>query len=163
MALAPEFVRPQDGAHKPDGELAAAKRWLAANDADYGQLRTTVLGDDRYCHAPCCRPLRSFGLGFVLVCKPASHATVYEWVADVERRGAVHTVVHRRWTGKRHETDTYRYTSAIPLCDADEALAVNWCELTTTDTHGKILYRNAFATTCALTANTVVAVVAAAG
>ena len=50
---------------------------------------------------------------------------------------------------------------AIPLCDADGALAVNWCELTTTDATSKTLYRNAFATTLALTAETVVEVVAA--
>jgi hypothetical protein len=86
---------------------------------------------------------------------------VYDWVAHLERSGAVHTVVHTRWTGKRHETDTYRFAQAVPLCDADGALEVNWCALTTTDAHGKILYRNAFTTTFALTADTVVEVVAA--
>ena len=96
IALVPEFIRPQDGAQKPDGELTAAKRWLAAHGAHYRRLNTTVLGDDLYCHEPFCRALQSLGLGFILVCKPASHATVYEWVADLERRGAVHTLTRTR-------------------------------------------------------------------
>lgn len=53
---------------------------------------------------------------------------------------------HKRWTGKRHETDTYRYVSAVPLRDADDALLVNWCEITTHTADGKVLYQNAFAT-----------------
>ena len=161
IALAPAFGRPQDGAETQDCEINAAKRWLARHGAHLSHLKTTVLGDDLYCHEPFCRTLQSLGLGFILVCKPTSHATVYDWVAHLERSGAVHTVVHTRWTGKRHEIDTYRFAQAIPLCDADGALEVNWCALTTTDPHGKILYRNAFATTFALTAETVVEVVAA--
>ena len=68
----------------------------------------------------------------------------------LERNGAVGTVVRTRWTGKRRETDTYRYAHSIPLRDADDALEVNWCELVTTDGSGKVLYRNAFATSLAL-------------
>jgi hypothetical protein len=161
VALAPEFVQPQDGAEKQDCELSAAKRWLARHGAHLSHLKTTVLGDDLYCHEPFCRLLLSLGLGFILVCKPTSHATVYDWVAYLERSGAVRRVVRTRWTGKRHETDTYRFAQAIPLCDADGALEVNWCELTTTDAHGKILYRNAFATTFVLTAENVAEVAAA--
>ena len=44
----------------------------------------------------------------------------------------------------------YRHARSIPLRDADDALEVNWCELTTTDDGGKVLYRNAFATRLAL-------------
>ena len=35
---------------------------------------------------------------------------------------------------------------SIPLRDGDDALLVNWCELTTTDESGQVLYHNAFAT-----------------
>ena len=96
IALVPEFIWPQDGAQKQDGELTAAKRWLAAHGTHYSRLNTIVLGDGLYCHEPLCRALPSRGLGFILVCKPASHATVYEWVADLERRGAVHTLTRTR-------------------------------------------------------------------
>jgi len=53
-------------------------------------------------------------------------------VGFLDRGGAVRTVVRRRWTGQRREIDTYRYAESIPLRDADDALLVNWCELTTT-------------------------------
>jgi hypothetical protein len=76
IPLAPEFIRPQDGAEKQDCELNAAKRWLARWGADYGRLGVTLLGDDRYCHEPFCRDLLQQRIGFILVCQPDSHATV---------------------------------------------------------------------------------------
>ena len=38
IPLAPEFVRPQDGAQQQDGELNAAKRWLAESGDRYSPL-----------------------------------------------------------------------------------------------------------------------------
>jgi hypothetical protein len=150
IPLAPEFVRPQDGHEKQDCEINASLRWLESRGSQYAALGTTVLGDDLYCHEPFCRALLAKGLEFILVCKPDSHKTLYEWVDDLERNGVVKTVVRTRWTGKRHETDTYRYVSAVPLRDADDALSVNWCEITTRTADGKVLYRNAFATSLAV-------------
>lgn len=49
----------------------------------------------------------------------------------------------------------------VPLRAGDEALTVQWCELTTTTTAGHVLYRNAFATSHPITEATVVEVVAA--
>lgn len=161
IALAPEFTAPQDGAAKQDCELAAAKRWLAAHGAEFARLKTTVLGDDRYCHEPFCRLLLDEGLGFILVCKPSSHPIVYEWLEHLARNGAVGTAVRTRWTGKRRETDTSRYAFSIPLRDADDALMVSWCEIVTTDGGGNVLYRNAFATSLALDGGNVADVVEA--
>jgi hypothetical protein len=79
----------------------------------------------------------------------------------LQRSGAVRTVVRRRWTGQRREIDTYRYAASIPLRDGDDALWVNWCELTTTDESGKVLYHNTFATSLPLDDQTVVKVVEA--
>ena len=161
IPLAPEFVCPQDGVEKQDCELNAAKRWLAAWGDDYRPLGVTLLGDDLYCHEPFCRDVVNRGFDFILVCKPASHALVAEWLAFLERGGAVTTVVRRRWTGQRREIDTYRYAEAIPLRDGEDALLVNWCELTTTDESGRVLYHNSFATSLALDDRQVPAVVAA--
>lgn len=161
IALAPEFITPQDGAAKQDCERVAAQRWLAVHGAEWARLKTTVLGDDLYCHEPFCRELLALGLGFILVCKPASHPIVYEWLEHLERNGAVGTVVRTRWTGQRRETDTYRYAESVPLRDADDALMVNWCELVTTDDRGNVRYRNAFATRLTVNAGNVTAVVAA--
>src|SRR5512144_834859 len=101
IPLAPAFVRPQDGAEKQDCELNAAKRWLADCGGAYSPLGVTLLGDDLYCHEPFCRDAVNRGFGFILVCKPDSHATVYEWVDFLQRSSAVRTVVRRRWTGQR--------------------------------------------------------------
>jgi hypothetical protein len=160
IPLAPEFIRPQDGHEKQDCEINASLRWLESQGSRYAALGTTVLGDDLYCHEPFCRALLSKGLEFILVCKTDSHKTLYEWVDDLERNGIVKSVVHTRWTGKRHETDTYRYVSAVPLRDADDALTVNWCEITTRTADGKVLYRNAFATSLTVDDTNVAEVVA---
>ncbi|MFZ2168791.1 MAG: ISNCY family transposase, partial [Methylococcaceae bacterium] len=160
IPLAPEFIRPQDGHEKQDCAINASLRWLESQGSRYAALGTTVLGDDLYCHEPFCRALLTKGLEFILVCKADSHKTLYEWVDDLERNGIVKSVVHTRWTGKRHETDTYRYVSAVPLRDADEALTVNWCEITTRTADGKVLYRNAFATSLTVNDANVAEVVA---
>jgi len=46
------------------------------------------------------------------------------------------------------------------LRDSDDALLVNWCEITTRTEEGKILYRNAFATSLAIDDVNVATVVA---
>ncbi len=161
IPLAPEFVRPQDGAAKQDCELNAAKRWLADWGSDYSALAVTLLGDDLYCHEPFCRDALNRGFDFILVCKPDSHTIVYEWLEFLHRGGAVNPVVRRRWTGQRREIDTYRYAKSIPLRDGNDALLVNWCELTTTDERGQVLYHNAFATSLSLDDHRVLEVVAA--
>jgi len=161
IALAPEFVTPQDGGDKQDCEINAAKRWLAAHGKEFAGRGTTALGDDLYCHEPFCRLLLAEGFGFILVCKRGSHATLYERLAHLERNGAIHSVSSTRWTGKRRETDTYRYAQSLPLRDVDDALTVSWCEITTTDENGKVLYRNAFATGLVLDAGNVAKVVEA--
>jgi hypothetical protein len=161
IPLAPELVRPQDGAEKQDGELNAAKRWLADWGDDYSPLGVTVLGDDLYCHEPFCRAVLKWGMDFILVCQPASPPIVYEWLDFLDRGEVVRTVVRRRWTGQRREIDTYCYAESIPLREADDALLVNWCELTTTDEYRNVLYHNAFATSLALNDRNVPEVVAA--
>jgi hypothetical protein len=161
IPLAPEFVRPQDGAEKQDCELNAAKRWLDGHGAVLTQRGATVLGDDLYCHEPFCRELHSRGLGFILVCKPDSHPITYEWLEDLHRNGAISTLIRTRWTGRHRETDTYRYAASVPLRDADDALMVNWCELVTTDEQGQVLYHNTFATLWAIDADNISEIVEA--
>ena len=78
IPLAPEWVRPQDGAAKQDCELNAAKRWLATCGSDYRALRVTLLGDDLYAHEPFCQAVLDQGMNFILVCKPTSHPLTYD-------------------------------------------------------------------------------------
>jgi len=146
VPLPPEFIVPQDGHDKQDCELAAAGRWLQAWGARYATWGATLLGDDLYCHQPFCEQVLAQGMDFVFTCKPDSHALLYEWVDDLQRSGHVRTLSDVRWTGKTRLSDTYRWASAVPLRDSDDALAVHWCELTTTDEAGKVVYHNAWAT-----------------
>ena len=63
----------------------------------------------------------------------------------------MHRVQVTRRQGKRTYTDTYRFVNEVPLRDGDDALEVNWCELTTTQADGTVIYKNAFATNHRLT------------
>lgn len=154
IPLAPEFIQPQDGAAKQDYELAATKRWLAS-ESHYLPVNTTILGDDLYCKQPFCQQLQQQGRHFILVCKPDSHKTLYEWVDDFQRLGHVIILEKRRWTGKQHLIERYRFVNQVPLRDTDDALMVNWCEIEIIDAQGAITYRNAFATDYTLNKNNV--------
>lgn len=161
IALAPEFVVPQDGHKKQDCELAAAKRWLEQRGAHYAARGVTYLGDDLYAHHPFCKLVREQNAHFLFTCKPDSHQTVYEWVNDLCRNGGVHRLVVARRIGKKLRTDTYRYVNQLPLRNGNDALEVDWCELVTTDENGKVLYRNAWVTSHNITRDNVVALAAA--
>lgn len=159
--LPPAFVVPQDGHDKQDCELAASGRWLTQWGPSLAPWGVTFLGDDLYCHEPFCRQVLAQGGHFLFVCLPPSHSTLYEWVADFERAGTVPTRRVPRWTGTQRLTDTYRYLNDLPLRDGDDTQLVGWCEVTTTDAAGTVIYRNAWATSRVVTAENVVATVAA--
>lgn len=157
IPLVPEFIVPQDGHDKQDCENAAAKRWLSQHGERYSALNVTVLGDDLYCHQPLCQQLLAQQFNFILVCRPESHPTLYEHLEGID----LPTVKTKRWTGKVEETYTYRYLNAVPLKDSDNALLVNWCELTVSHPDGKVVYKNSFATNHLITYETVVEIVLA--
>ena len=157
MPLVPEFIVPQDGHDKQDCENAAAKRWLSQHGQHFSSLKVTVLGDDLYCHQPLCQQLLEQQFNFILVCRPQSHTTLYEHLEGI----GLPTVTTKRWTGKVEETYTYRYLNGAPLKNSDDALLVNWCELTVSRPGGKVTYKNAFATNHTITDDTVAEVVLA--
>lgn len=161
ITLPPQFVQPQDGHNKQDCELAASGRWLDQWGAHYAPWGITYLGDDLYCHEPHCQRVLDQKANFIFTCKPDSHATLYEWVADRVRNKEVQTVVIPRRVGKKKFTDTYRYTIEVPLRNRDNALMVNWCELVTTEQNGDVVYHNAWATSHLITDKNVAELVAA--
>ncbi len=161
IALPPEFITPQDGHKKQDCENAAAKRWIEQHGDMCKDLNVTILGDDLYSHQPLCELLEEKGFNFILVCKPDSHKTLYEWVGELEAMGEVETMTVKRWTGKDREIDTYRFVNQVPLRDSDDAMMVNWCELITTKEDGSVVYKNAFVTRHEITENNVQEVVRA--
>ncbi len=146
ISLQPEFCTPQDGSEKQDCENAAVKRWLKNYGHLYKDYGFTLLGDDLYSKQSVCKAILDAGFDFILVCKPKSHKTLYEWVNEIDTMGEMQVVEKKRWNGKNYETDTYRFVNHVPLRDSDDALYVNWCEITTTSDKGKILYKNSFIT-----------------
>ena len=163
LALEPEFITPQDGHAKQDCEQEAAKRWVRQHAPQLPFTdNVTVLGDDRFCHQPFCELLVAHHWNFILVCKPESHPTLYEWIAFSAAGDKLGVVRKRHWNGKFGEVWTYRYTNEVPLRGDDRALLVNWCELTIThEKTGEQVYHNAFATLHPLTETTVQPIVAA--
>jgi len=159
IPLEPEFITPQDGHEKQDCENTAGKRWLQQYGAYYSTLGATILGDDLYCKQPLCEAILAEGLNFILVCKPDSHQTLYQWIEELQAAQAVNTLTVTRRKGKRSFTDSYRWANQVPLRDGDDALLVNWCELITTDHDGKIVYKNTFATNHTITSDNVADVV----
>ena len=162
VALAPEFITPQDGHDKQDCEHAAAKRWLTQHAPAVSPQTVTLLGDDLYSHQPFCELALAQHFNFILVCKPDSHPTVYKWVNTLAALGGVSGLTQRHWNGRFGERWTYRYVKEVPLRAEADPLHVNWCELTITDERdGRTLYHNAFVTNHALSDDTVAAIVAA--
>jgi hypothetical protein len=160
IALRPEFIAPQDGHTKQDCEIAAAKRWLQHNSALYSPLQATLLGDDLYCHEPFCRKTLLHGFHYLFVCKPDSHTTLYNWVNLLEAPD-IRTFKARVKKGAHFQTYTYRYANAVPLTEGQDALKVNWCEVSVTDHEGKVVFLNAWATNWLITDENVAAIVAA--
>lgn len=160
ISLPPEFIVPQDGHRKQDCENAAAKRWITQYAPIYKHLGITVLGDDLYSNHPIGSLILENGFDFILVCKPDSHPTLYQWLDEMQAMQAIETVIEKKWTGKTHLIDTYRFTNQVPLRDGEDALQVNWCELTTRRSDGKIVYKNAFVTNFTISTNNVKSIVA---
>lgn len=145
IPLTPEFITNQDGNEKQDCELKASARWLE-REREHLPDNVTLLGDDLYSHQPWCEKILATGWNFVFTCKPSSHKTLYEWLDDFERQGDIKEYQTKYWNGKQHIISHHRFMSSLPLRNSDDALMVNWLEVTVTNAKGKILYRNAFIT-----------------
>jgi hypothetical protein len=161
IPLPPEFIVPQDGHDKQDCENAAAKRWLRKYAPFYRAKGLTILGDDLYSNHPLCEILVEERLPFILVCKPDSHPTLYERLESLELGKDRHQVTLRHRTPPGLALYTYHYANQLPLRATDNAVQVNWCELTITTQEGRRLYQNAFVTQEKITRKNVARIVAA--
>jgi hypothetical protein len=162
IALAPEFVQPQDGTDKQDCELAAAKRWVQAHAKQFTGQPITLLGDDLYSHQPMCQQCLDLGMNFIFTALPDSHPALYERLHVLEVIGAIERLEVRQSDQGAATIYHYRYTNLVPIRDSHPALLVNWCELVMTrEQDGQVLYRNAFVTHHRLSHDTVAQVVAA--
>lgn len=159
IPLAPEFILPQDGSEKQDCENKAAKRWLSGKGKKYSNLGITISGDDLYSNEPICKEILDNGFNFILVCKPASHKTLYEWIETLEEGNDLNHLVVTRWNGRFREIYNYKYANNVPIKDGEDVLSVNWFEVTVSKEDGKILYKNGFVTNHKITDKNIEALV----
>jgi hypothetical protein len=161
VPLRPEFITPQDGQVKQDCEIAAAKRWLATHAERYATGNVTLLGDDLYAHQPFCRQVLLHGFHFLFTCKPTSHLHLSGWVEGLSPSARPTLKLRVKGKSNRWEHHQYRWANGVPLTDSEDALKVNWCELTITNAEGQVLYRNSFITDWKISAENVAGLVAA--
>ena len=160
IALEPEFIVPQDGHDKQDCEQTAAKRWINEHAKQYASKKVTLSGDDLYCKQPFCELVLDKKFNFLLVCKPESHKTLYEKLESLEADDSLSRLSIHCSTKNGLEVYTYRYANGVPLRAGEDALLVNWCEVTVTErTDGPVLYYNTFATSHQITDQTVHSIV----
>lgn len=146
---------------KEDCEQNAIKRWIERNHQRFAPYTLTILADDLHSRQPTCELLLEKKLNFILVCKESSHATLYAEIDLLSRLdGAISCLQTRTWNGRFHELAHYRYASSLPLRAGDDALCVNWCEVTLSNEQtGEILFKSAFITNFSLSDKTVANVV----
>ena len=157
LPLSPEFMTPQDGHEKQDGEQAAAKRWIKRNTAALKGWHYTILGDDLYSNQPLCETFLAAELNFILVCKPDSHKELYKTVDFLAKNDLAEGLEERHWNGRYYEKHNYRFVNEVPLRQ-EAPLLVNWFEIIiTNEKTGKVDYRNSFVTNHRIDAGNVVA------
>ena len=142
LPLPPEFVAPRDGTEKQDCERQAVKRWLARHGPRCAALRPVYLGDDLYACQPVCRAVPDAGGDFLLTCKQPSHKTLYEYLDGIR------LPARRRTAGRgaKRRGHRYRWMTGLPIRDGDDALHVNWLEVTSARPDGTVTCRGAFVT-----------------
>jgi hypothetical protein len=156
IALAPEYIMPQDGHDKQDCEQAAGKRWMVQHAATLAPHHVTLLGDDLYSKQPFCSLALQQGFNFILVCKPDSHRKLYERLAFWQAQDAIAECEQRQRKGRLTEVALYRFINDVWLQDAKQARSVNWVEITVVNANtGEQLYYNTFITNHRLCAQNV--------
>ncbi len=146
IPLEPEFITPQDGSEKQDCELNAAKRQIERN-THLADLKTIILGDDQFSKELFCKQSLSEGFHFILVSKPDSHKTLYEYLNGLNKGEDISIVSGRKWNGRFHELITYQYCNNLPVKDGEDVLHVNRADVTILNTETQeTVYHNSFIT-----------------
>jgi hypothetical protein len=156
IALPPEYIMPQDGHAKQDCERAAGKRWLEQHAKRVAPHGVTFLGDDLYSNQPFCALVLQHRCNFIFTCKPDSHPTLSERLAFWQATGGIAEREGRRWNGRFTEVTRVRFINDVLLRSGDDALSVNWFDITVVNAKtGEQLYHNSYITNHRLTADNV--------
>ena len=154
----PQFITPQDGQTKQDCRAQARLSLAAAPRATLGPVRCGGAGR-RSVLPPAVLPGPAQQGLTRCWCANPTHTHHRRVVADARTHGDVHAqAAPQSWA--------QGLSGLLPLArhalrDGEDALSVDWCELTTTDGAGKTLYRNSFASSLSVSADNVREIVAA--
>lgn len=130
LPIVQEFIIKQDGCEKEDCERKAAKRWLQKFREKHPHLPATILGDDAFCTQPYICDLRHNRCGFILSCQPGSHKTLFDWIAGLRQVGDLLVKEEKFREGKNWYIATYEYANHVPLRDGEDAIYVNFVQVT---------------------------------
>ncbi len=141
-------------------ELSDEFRFLLRQMAESG-YHVILLGDDLYSRQPLCQVAMSQGCDFIFVAHRDSHPALYAVVDEVANLGRMTTFSHHYWNGQHGEIWTYRFLNDVPLRAGDDALLVNWCDLSIIHEETEIsLLRNEWIISLMLQAENILEVVA---
>lgn len=139
LPLIQEFIVKQDGCVKEDCERAAAKRWLKKFRMKHPHLPVTILGDDAFCTQPYIIDLRNNRCGFILSCQPGSHKTLFDWIDGLRKVGDLPIKQKKIRDGKNWYIASYEYANKVPLKDGEDAINVNFVQVTIRDKKTNII------------------------
>jgi hypothetical protein len=156
IALAPEYIMPQDGHEKQDCEHAAGKRWMTQHATTLVPPHVTLLGDALYSKAPFWALALQQGFNFILGCQPDAHPQWYERLAFWQAQGAIAHREQRCRKGRVTEVTISRFLNDVLRQDGKHARSVHWVEMTVINAKtGEQLYYNTFLTNHHLSAENV--------
>ena len=91
---------------------------------------------------PSARPRSTPGRDFLLTCRQPSHKTLYEHLDGIRLPSRRRTAGR----GAKRRVHRCRWINDLPIRDGDDALRVNWLEITSAKPDGTVTYRGAFVT-----------------
>lgn len=155
LPLAPEPIANTDGNKKQDCELSAAKRMLSKIRSAHPKLPIIITGDGLYSDQPFVQALKTAGMSFILVAKPADHKILFEWVQELTALGDAQRLELTDAKGRRH---IYRWLNEVPLNGSKDADRVNFFEYWLM-VGEKATYHNSWVTDLSVTRDNVVELV----
>ena len=128
-----EPILNQDGAHKNDCQLNAAKRLCRALKERYPDLKIILVEDALYANAPHIRQITECGWDDVLNVKPDSHKSLGKQFAGRRERGQVKELRLKDDQGIEHY---FAWTNH--LCLSDSAIDINYLLYEQTNKKGEV-------------------------
>jgi len=157
IPLAPEPIIKADGDTKNDCERSAGKRLIGKIRAAHPKLKVMIGGDGLYSNQPFIDMLKTHGISFVLVAKPADHKILFQWIEELESLNGVEHMELCDEKGRRHH---YRWVNQVPLNGGPDADQINFFEYWL-KVDQKVTYHNSWVTDQSLSKQNIVELVKA--